>query len=482
MSVDIADATETTAGNAGFAGSAGSAVTAGTADDTASTRTADFPDTASGGARPTAPAPTTIGRSVEFPLRGPVAVDVRFSPAILASDCARYQEAADGPVDPNGIAALRALGAPLTEWCSPSPPPPRHHHHSSPPPPPPHPGSLPPRLVMACNGVQSNFVSPWGWVVADGRLVRPAWAEATHPWPEETHLCGLVLDPPELAGVAQLYRCDSPAASASASPISSTAAANSAVTTAVSAASAASTSPAEEWEWRWPGDDDRCGARPLAAVVTALGGPPIVRDGVALPARALPSTWAAPGEPRQRSAPNAVLWDPATTCAAFSAVGIRRREEGDTQNAGSCDASARSARAVVAAVVVEVVFVAVYEQVSVGEMARIMVDRGVDDAVLLGGSADVQQWVRHMPRCVSRGDSDCGDGGDGGECGDDGENGMGGAVGSDDSAGGGGDGVESQIGGGSLLVGLARRGSSNPGHHRNLNCVIFVHELVPEPG
>ena len=75
---------------------------------------------------------------------------------------------------------------------------------------------------MACNGVQSNFVSPWGWVVADGRLVRPAWAEATHPWPEEIHLCGLVLDPPELAGMAQLCRCASPTASASASPISST--------------------------------------------------------------------------------------------------------------------------------------------------------------------------------------------------------------------------------------------------------------------
>ena len=98
---------------------------------------------------------------------------------------------------------------------------------------------------------------------------------------------------------------------------------------------------------------------------------------------------------------DAVLWDPRTTRAAFSAVGFTKSRN-------------------------EIVFVAVTDPISVTELAQWMSDRiGIVDAVLCGGSADVQQIVRdHKPIFAS-----------------------------------------------------SRSGSTNPGSRRNLNCVgtfIFV--------
>ncbi len=111
-------------------------------------------------------------------------------------------------------------------------------------------------------------------------------------------------------------------------------------------------------------------------VGNAVVGPVLVRDGQDLS-----------GEiqqyPPDHPNPNQVRWDPATTRAAFSAVGwIPPRAPGESGRlvflslAGSVEDLGQG-----------------IHQVSVGNMARAMMALGATQAILLGGSMDVQQWV-----------------------------------------------------------------------------------------
>ena len=71
-----------------------------------------------------------------------------------------------------------------------------------------------------------------------------------------------------------------------------------------------------------------------------------------------------PGRPVR---PNEVLWDPISTAAAFTAVGTRRSGE--------------------------VCLAAVTAPVTVVELAKLLLSLGLEDALLLGGSADVHLWT-----------------------------------------------------------------------------------------
>ena len=99
-----------------------------------------------------------------------------------------------------------------------------------------------------------------------------------------------------------------------------------------------------------------------------------------------------------------VGWDPENTEAAFSALGCTSPDAEEQQ----------------------LIMVAVTEQVTVKQMAELLLDAGVWDAILLGGSADVQQWVHgEQPE---------------------------------------------------LIVGNSRANTTNPGAHRKLNGVLAIVE------
>lgn len=195
-------------------------------------------------------------------------------------------------------------------------------------------------VVFICNGIQTNFVNGWGSFVRNSQIIRQAYAIRNLPFSSCT---ALVIEPKHSRGIRRLC-----------------------VDTKT----------------------NKC------KIEKAICGCVLLKDGVDVSRKIETSL----GE---ISRVDAVLWDPRTTRAAFSAVGFTKSRN-------------------------EIVFVAVTDPISVTELAQWMSDRiGIVDAVLCGGSADVQQIVRdHKPIFAS-----------------------------------------------------SRSGSTNPGSRRNLNCVgtfIFV--------
>ena len=216
---------------------------------------------------------------------------------------------------------------------------------------------VPERLLLICNGIQSNYISPFGFTITDSRVVRPLRAIRKYPIVAGTEVWALVLQPRASRGLRRIQL--------------------SAVDVDIQTALDVST-----------------GMR----IVSAIEGPPLVREGRNVAHTIASSTG-------QRARPNAVLWPVSRTRAAFSAVGLLA--SGD------------------------IVFASIFSQESVRETAERLLRLGVEEAVLCGGSADVQQWV-HPRLCTTA------------------------ALGP------------------SVLAASSRLGSTNPGNHRRLNSVFAL--------
>jgi len=111
----------------------------------------------------------------------------------------------------------------------------------------------------------------------------------------------------------------------------------------------------------------------VVEVGSAIGGVPLVLRGhnVTAAARGVPNA-RSPPEPWRPMEPDEVGWEPQTTTAAFSAIGCTRPTEEGLQ---------------------DLIHIAVEKQVTINELSDVLITAGVWDAVLLGGSADVQQWI-----------------------------------------------------------------------------------------
>eukprot|EP00938_MAST-03A_sp_MAST-3A-sp1_P006012 g6012.t1 len=166
-------------------------------------------------------------------------------------------------------------------------------------------------VVFICNGIQTNFVNGWGSFVRNSQIIRQAYAIRNLPFSSCT---ALVIEPKHSRGIRRLC-----------------------VDTKT----------------------NKC------KIEKAICGCVLLKDGVDVSRKIETSLGVT-------SRVDAVLWDPRTTRAAFSAVGFTKSRN-------------------------EIVFVAVTDSISVTELAKWMRDRiGIVDAVLCGGSADVQQIVKQQ--------------------------------------------------------------------------------------
>jgi hypothetical protein len=181
-------------------------------------------------------------------------------------------------------------------------------------------------LVLACNSLQSNFMAPYDFVVADGRVVRQRYSVAERPltgtscWVFQTSGSG----PPRVVRVQvgdddQLWHQAEPS-----------------------------------YEQAWSD----------VSLKSGISGLPILLNGVNVCSAI---NQRIPGTPMY---PNTVTWNPATTRAAFSAIG-----------------SIGAAKSFI-------ICISVTEELNVTEFAECVRTLGVQDALLLGGSGDVNLWVR----------------------------------------------------------------------------------------
>lgn len=286
--------------------------------------------------------------------------DVRLiaNPRIQSDQFPIWKEPSDTPVEVEIVSAarlLRAQGWPLSEWVSLLISGDSFTSRL---------GVVPAAVLMACNGIQSNFISPFGFTVTDSKVIRPLRAIKKYPILAGTEVWALVLQPREIRGLRRIRLADANTQSA----IDVTDNTQSAI-------------------------DAATGIR----IVSAIEGPPLVHGGRNVAHTIASSTG-------QRARPNAVLWPVPDTRAAFSAVGIMAASG-------------------------HVAFVSVISQDSAHDVADRVRRLGVQDAVLCGGSADVQQWVN--PRLCT-------------------------AVGP------------------ALMIARSRKGSTNPGSARRLNSVFVL--------
>lgn len=174
-------------------------------------------------------------------------------------------------------------------------------------------------LLFASNGIQSNYISPYGFCVVDGTEIRQAYALESCPMKESW---ALVHDPSDLRGTRMLsFEGHSP-------------------TRVI---------------------DKVTGRR----VNLAVGGVPLIRRGEDV------SKMVASSHGKRASA-DSVLWLPEKTRAAFSALGFRANGE--------------------------MISIAIFENVTIFEITEILrLDFACVEAVLCGGSADVQQFVASAP-------------------------------------------------------------------------------------
>lgn len=198
-------------------------------------------------------------------------------------------------------------------------------------------------IVFISNGIQTNFISGWGSFVRNRVVVRQAYAIQNLPFSSCT---ALVIEPKDYRGIRTLC-----------------------INTKT----------------------NKC-----KMVEKAICGCVLLRNG---------RSHEIETSLGKSSRVDAVLWDPKTTRAAFSAVGFTKSYN-------------------------NIIFVAVEHPILVGELAKWMRDSlGVVDAILCGGSADVQQIIPgHKPIFAS-----------------------------------------------------SRSDSTNPGSCRNLNCVFVVYAPKGEP-
>lgn len=134
-------------------------------------------------------------------------------------------------------------------------------------------GIIPRDVLMVCNGIQSNYISPFGFTVTDSKIVRPLSAARKYPIPTGTEVWALVIYPFVARGLRRIRIVASQAG-----------------THAI---------------------DITTGIR----VSSAIEGPPLVHHGRNVAHTIASSTG-------QRCRPNAVLWPVSCTRAAFSAVGL----------------------------------------------------------------------------------------------------------------------------------------------------------------
>ena len=181
-------------------------------------------------------------------------------------------------------------------------------------------------LVAALNSVQSNFMAPYDFLIVGGSVVRQAYGVRERPlmgaacWVFQ--ICG--------AGSPRVLRVQVGAGDV--------------------LVKQAEADEDETWQ--------------DVSIQTGVSGLPIILNGVNVCCGI-----------RQRSAgkpmrPNTVTWDPATTRAAFTAIGSIGADKSF------------------------VVCISVLEEMTVSEFAECVRTLGVQDALLLGGSGDVHMWVQ----------------------------------------------------------------------------------------
>eukprot|EP00656_Telonema_subtile_P029271 TRINITY_DN32428_c0_g1_i1.p1 TRINITY_DN32428_c0_g1~~TRINITY_DN32428_c0_g1_i1.p1 ORF type:complete len:305 (+),score=29.62 TRINITY_DN32428_c0_g1_i1:132-1046(+) len=214
------------------------------------------------------------------------------NPTIFEDSFPRWLESTDQTAVREAAADLRSHGQPLSEWV-------------------PQLGGAEQELLCCSNGIQSNYIAPFGFTVVDGVQQRQAYAVKELPMSTAS---ALVLDPP--VGVQQL---------------------------------------------RFKHPEVALCTDEQQPVALAVGGVPLLKGGTKV-AGAIQSSNGGSAQP------DTVLWVPEITVAAFTAIGLK--SDG-----------------------VECVLLSVFAGVSVFQVADLMELLGATDAVLCGGSADVQQWV-----------------------------------------------------------------------------------------